>query len=417
MSAPDPPTLPPQPAGRLQTLLRTLAAFTHVLPYVAFALAVFVALYLGGTWGSEETAEALSSAPGRSLAWCTDENGHPHATAIAHCHRVDELATEEWLRAERLRNREEVMTKANCRNDWVNKRCIAVPAAQLEIVDFDYYSKDATWRAVLRALSRVPAAWRTEWHAAPSHVLVDYRGGVWLRVVAFHEGAFQPVLLDVGALIDTLDAWQLGIDDTLAGEAGQLVACVCPQHLGILASRLFFRYDAESGWRVLTGAALRTRTREASQEVRSKYNYSAVLHAFPLIADAALLSTRANRTYIYTPVGTLTAYDPTELADRQRVEHLDRAMKREWDTDGPYMAMLPTGPPNVDAVRVEPRESDCFARCDRLDARMQELTPPPPPVLVEERPPTEVATGQPEEEAPAASAPPKKPGRSRPSKN
>jgi hypothetical protein len=102
------------------------------------------------------------------------------------------------------------------------------------------------------------------------------------------------------------------------------------------------------------------------------------------VGDEYLLPTLDNRTFFYATGATLTALSVSELADAAAVEKLDYLVRQEWDTPEPYMAILPltgtgAGGTPVDNVKIPDPESECFARCERLEARLVELAPPPPP--------------------------------------
>ena len=81
------------------------------------------------------------------------------------------------------------------------------------------------------------------------------------------------------------------------------------------------------------------------------------------------------------------------------------------------MVILPlTAGTPIDSVKVPDAESECFARCERLEARLLELAPPPPPPPP---PPaikdiTLVPTGQNGEQDQPLPPPRKKPGSRRP---
>lgn len=385
----SPSIVPPSPVlTRKDVLLAALRSWLvslHLPSTLAFVGIVLFSVYFGISMGGDGAGESKhvdASAPGRSIPWCPDEHNLLLPTAVAYCHRLGEPGTTQWIKEERERNREEARgARRNCREEWAGKRCLNTggPGTLLELEDLSLYKSNATWKNVLRALPLVPATWRETWHPTADHVLVDYYGGLWARVIAYKNKAFQPLLLSIDHLIDALDDWQAEIDDALGEEQGTLVACVCPQHLGILSSRLFFRYRADSGWNVFLMLSVRTRGSDASDEVRSRYKYSRAHHTFPLVADDELLATLANRTFTYSTTALMTAYATAPLADPQHVEQIDKVIQREWDSSEPRMAILPAAPPTIDSHRMSKDESECYSRCERLDARMQELTPPPPP--------------------------------------
>ena len=206
------------------------------------------------------------------------------------------------------------------------------------------------------------------------HVLVDLEGDLHIRVLAFNGRSFAPVLLNLGSLLEALDDWQYEIDEALAGIVR--AACVCPQHLGILGSKMALRYEGAEGWNIVLDASVRSRTQE-----RSRYKYARAHHAFPMVGDDYLLPTLDNRTFFYATGASLTAISVAELAERAGVEKHDSLVHQEWETDDPYMVILPLASAGmaIDNVKLPDAESECVARCERLEARMLELAPPPPP--------------------------------------
>ncbi len=356
--------------------------------YIVFIVLILVSLYWGATWhhievGPRSPGTDKPTAPpaprvfpmGNTVDGCQNDLHKAMPTALIACHRVGEPAATRWLNEERLRNREAALTKENCRRDWAARRCFMFEGAALFYDDFDTLKINTTWQSVVQALRAMPPNWREEWQPVTRHAFVDFAGDVYVRVVAYRDGAFAPLLLSLDALLDALAEWQGDIDDALGGNVRP--ACVCPQHLGIIGSKMFLRYEgAENGWNVVFDAAVRSRTQE-----RTRYKYARAHHTFPLVGDEHLLPTLDNRTFYYATSATLTAMSVSEFANPSVVEKLDSLVRQEWDAPEPYMVILPiagSGIP-IDATKVADSESECFARCDRLEARMQELAPPPPP--------------------------------------
>ena len=390
----------------------SLRPTTEHIAYVSFALICVTALYMGrDTLPTAAQASGGGTGPVESVGGCQNEFGHKLPTAFARCHRIGEPGTLRALSAARAHNKEELLMKKNCLEAWAWRRCINTPSARLQVDSLDPFLRNATFKSMLRALAHLPEAWQVEWHPEAQQVLVDFYGRMYVRVVAFDAQAsrFAPLLLCLDDLIDTLDEWQEEINAAL-GQISLRGACVCPQHLGIIGSRLLFEYDADGGWQVLLDAGVKGKTRSSADEVRSKYKYSTVHHMFPLVGDDTILATLENRTFFYPTTATLTAYSVAGLANRAAVQAIDRGIAQEWldaeEGESERMAVLPAGPPNVDVARMAPEASECYHRCERLEKRMRELAPAPPPPP----PPTPEAPAAAIEPAQQDDAPRKKPG-------
>jgi hypothetical protein len=444
--APEPPKLPHWMARTLRDSLDNPTAIALVA-FVMFC--VIAAYYVSGAPppGSGPAVPTPASRRQSSpLHWLTgqmgknymmnDARGEPQGLALPYCHHAGTPAAETWLTETRKANRESIKVDDAMRKSYAPFRCYTEEEAQLHPT---LYTDAKTYEAMMAALVHLPADWENSWRPTVDRLFVEFHARFYIRVVAFLPvyARWAPVLISARELVQGLTAWSDATSRALGSHALTLSECVCPQHLGILGSGLTLRHTG-GGWKLYVSSVTRARSTQAT---RTRYEYSPVLHAFPLVGDTTMLATKANRTFFYHNTTLFSGYALNDVGGREAIEALDKTIRSEWlvaeeteleevpdgegDEDDERRVEQPTAPeplsqmmavhelarlPRRAAVedeRLTSAEAECLARCDRLDKRLRELAPPPPPVPPPSPPSAQAQEGESVNPVP----PPRKTGR------
>jgi hypothetical protein len=428
----EPPKLPHWMARRLRDSWddpTSIAIFAFVMFCIVVAYYVSGAPPPGAGPAVPTPASKRQSSP---LHWLTgqmgknymmnDARGEPQGLALPYCHHAGTSAAEAWLADTRKANRESIKVDEAMRKSYAPFRCYTEEDAQLHPA---LYTEAKVYEAMMTALPQIPADWENNWRPVVDRVFIEFHARFYIRVVAYLPAyaRWAPVLLSARSLVQALTAWSDATARALGSHTLTLSECVCPQHLGILGSGLALRHTT-SGWKLYVSTTTRPRS---TQETRTRYEYSPVLHAFPLVGDTSMLTTKANRTFFYHNVTLFTGYALNDVGGREAIEALDKTIRSEWlVVEETELEEVPEGGDEEEERRVEqqtapeplsqmmavhelarlprkaaveeerlaPAEAECLARCDRLDKRLRELAPPPPPAPPPPSPSTQAQEGE-----------------------
>lgn len=321
--------------------------------------------------------------------------------ALLYCEETANPVALQWLTEER-RNNDEARTLGDVRKHWRNIRCRWNERAAIDLDrTFTSYIKGSA--SLPEALGKLPRDWKAKYRPEVDHVFVDTRGEMHYRVLIqdVPRRSFRPALLSHEELVELLNVWYREVRRRLRGTKLEEIPCVCPQHLGIIGSGLFFTrtptllrhapYNA-GNWRILVGMQI-DRLSGKSVNSSARLPYSEAIHAFPALVDYEIVDETVEgtlRIIKYPTDAFFDAYEPSVLVDEDGpLEEIDPYIAAEWDDEVLRACVLPLSRGDVaKATRISGRGQEtstkCLFHCQMLEEKLLSQIPSPEQAVPEE---------------------------------
>lgn len=287
--------------------------------------------------------------------------------AFLYCLHYLRNESAQWLKMERRENKEAQRLNAANR-EYSARRCLfpkpgdemalARPVEESEEFPILRLS-DALWQH-RQLVAQTPAERHLIVQSLNSSVrtlFIDRTGEVWYRIILAkplpHDAmAYTEAMVSHNTIINYLEEWREAVAQVRRALAVKETPCVCPGHLGIVGSEMFFLAEPKdrSGndvafprpdrrpatrpggiWRLLLGFHIEHMASANLIKDDPGLPFLNNLHPFPATIDHQILKTAEQRRVPFATEGLwLSGFDPTPFLERSVVEQHDRAIQYEW---------------------------------------------------------------------------------------